>query len=353
MTLVPSPGSPADQGFTMPAEWAPHEATWLAWPRDPLTWVAGIEAAEQAFLAMVEALAPGERVEILVHDADQRERVEGLLAKRGIAGPRLHVVRHVDSWVRDYGPTFVIDEADGRLGAIDWTFDAWGGKYDALKADDRLGAWIAEAAGAERFRVDAVMEGGSIDVDGQGTLLTTEQCLLNDNRNPELTREEIERLLADHVGARTVLWLGKGIVGDDTDGHVDDIARFVATGKVVACSEEDPTSPNHEPLQANLDRLSTMTDARGRSLEVIELPMPAPVTWEGDPVPASYANFYIGEEAVLVPIYDDPSDTAALELLEDLLPERRVAPIPAQDLIVGMGACHCLTQQQPAAPTTG
>lgn len=348
MTASPSPGSPADQGFTMPAEWAPHEATWLAWPRDPLTWVAGIEAAEQAFLAMVQALSPGERVEILVHDQRQRDHVQARLTERAIDDARLHVVGHVDSWVRDYGPTFVIDDASQRLGAIDWTFDAWGGKYEALEADDRLGAWIAETAGARRFRVDAVMEGGSIDVDGQGTVLTTEQCLLNDNRNPALSQEDVERLLVDHLGVETVLWLGDGIVGDDTDGHVDDVARFVAPGTVVACVEEDPASPNHAPLQDNLDRLSTMTDARGRSLEVVELPMPRPVLWEGEPLPASYANFYLGDQAVLVPTFDDPADEEALELIGELFPEREARAIRATDLIVGMGACHCLTQQQPA-----
>lgn len=332
----------------MPAEWAPHEATWLAWPRDPLTWVAGIEAAEQAFLAMTQALVPGERVDLLVHDPPQRDHVQALLKERGIDGVHLHVAGHVDSWVRDYGPTFVIDDAGRQLGAVDWTFDAWGGKYEALEADDRLGAWIAEAADARRFRVDAVMEGGGIDVDGQGTVLTTEQCLLNDNRNPALSREAIERLLVDHLSVETVLWLGDGIVGDDTDGHVDDVARFVAPGTVVACVEPDQSSPNHAPLQDNLDRLSTMTDARGRPLEVVELPMPAPVLWEGEPLPASYANFYVGDQTVLVPTYDDPADGEAVELIGDLFQEREIQAIPATDLIVGMGACHCLTQQQPA-----
>lgn len=362
MTAEPRAGSPASRGLAMPPEWVEHAATWLAWPHDPLTWVAGIEPAEAAFLEMIEALVPGERVELVVRDQAQAKRVLEHLGARGIEGQvagarigaepgagtvRLHPMGHVDAWIRDYGPTFVRDPA-GTLAAIDWTFDAWGGKYETLAEDDRLAAPIAEVAGAEHVRVEAVMEGGSIDVDGRGTLLTTEQCLLNENRNPELSRDEIEQLLVDHLGIGTVLWLGQGIEGDDTDGHVDDVARFTEAGPVVLATEDDPADPNHAALSENLARLSTMTDARGRSIEVVELPMPEAVRFEGQRYPASYANFYVANEVVLLPVYDDPNDAVAAERLADLFPGRQIAPIDCRSLIVGMGACHCLTQQQPA-----
>lgn len=353
--------------YRMPAEWSPHEATWLAWPHDPQTWIAGIEPAEDAFLDMIEALAPGERVELLAHDEAQARTIEARLDDRGLdqlqAPPepedaarqtvpdrgvvRIHVAGHADCWVRDYGPTFVVDEETDRLAAIDWTFDAWGGKYETLAEDDRLGAFIAATAGAEHVRVDATMEGGSFDVDGEGRLLTTEQCLLHENRNPELSRAEIETLLAEHLGVQEVCWLGEGIVGDDTDGHVDDVARFAGPSTVLAAVEPDASDPNHEPLAENLRRLTAWAEAREDPVEIVELPMPDPVVFEGQRFPASYANLYIGNETVLVPVYDDPADAQALDHVRACFPKRSVAPIDAEPLIVGMGACHCLTQQVP------
>lgn len=342
-----TPESPAARGYRMPAEWEPHRATWLAWPRDPLTWINGVDRAENVFVAMVRALSAGEVVELLVHDEATRERVAERLAEEGIANTRLHVAGHVDSWVRDYGPTFLVNDTTGERLGVDWTFNAWGDKYETLKQDDRLGAFICEAAGVEHLRVDAVMEGGSIEVNGRGTVLTTEQCLLNANRNPSMDRAAIEQLLLDHLGATKVLWLADGIEGDDTDGHVDDLTRFVGPRTVVTAVEEDERSPNHAPLRENRKRLASMTDQDGRPLEVVELPMPAYEDDDEGALPASYANFLIGNEAVLLPVFDDANDARAQRILEELFPDRRVVPIVSNDLIVGMGSCHCLSQQEP------
>jgi agmatine deiminase len=230
----------------------------------------------------------------------------------------------------------------------DWRFNSWGGKYPPWDLDDAVPARIAEALGLPLRRLDLVLEGGSIDVNGLGTLLTTESCLLNPNRNPALSRREIERALAKHLGAENVLWLREGIAGDDTDGHVDDLARFVAPSTVVAAIEHDRADPNYEPLRANLEALERMRDQDGRPLEIVPLPMPRPLYFGGHRLPASYANFYIGNAAVLVPVFGDPMDDVACATLARLFPDRRIVPIPCADLVWGLGAVHCVTQQQPA-----
>ena len=332
----------------MPAEWEPQEAVWLAWPHDPLTWVAGIEAAEDAYISMVRALADVVRVDLLVTDARMEQRVAERLTDEAIAGVRLHVADHQDSWLRDTGPTFVHDLASHTLVGLDWRFNAWGNKYDTLLRDDRLAHVITEAAGVDRERIDVVLEGGAIEVNGVGTVLTTEQCLLNPNRNPELDRPAIEAILARTLGAPHVIWLGDGVEGDDTDGHIDDIARFVGPRTVVTAIEEDPSHPNHAPLAENAKRLAKATDQAGDPLEVIELPMPTTIEWEGQPVPSSYANFLISNGVVLLPVFDDPADARARRVLQRCLPKHRIVPIDARALVVGMGACHCLSQQQPA-----
>lgn len=341
--------TPASLGYRMPAEWEPQASTWLAWPHDPLTWVQGIDVAEEAYLAMLHALTPSQPVDLLVTDARMRDRVADRLQEEGIVNVRLHPADHADSWLRDTGPTFLTHRTSDALAAVNWRFNAWGGKYDTLLRDDRLGGVIAELAGARRFDVRAVMEGGSFEVNGAGTVLTTEQCLLNPNRNPSLDREALERLLCDHLGAEKVLWLGEGIAGDDTDGHVDDIARFVDPRTVVACVEPDASDPNHAPLAENLARLARMTDQDGRPLRVVELPMPSPVGDDEGRVPASYANFLVANEVVLLPTYDDPNDARARAILEKVFPGRRVVGVPSRPLIFGMGACHCLSQQQPVS----
>jgi len=252
-----------------------------------------------------------------------------------------------DAWIRDFGPIFVTRERR-ELAAVAWQYNAWGGKYPPWDRDDRVPHALAERLGIEAFVPGMVLEGGSIDVDGGGALLTTEGCLLNPNRNPQLTREEIEQRLCDFLGARRILWLGEGIVGDDTDGHIDDLARFVAPGVVVTVLAEDRSDENFARLSENYDRLRAMRDADDRPLRVITLPLPEPIMYEDTRLPASYANFYVGNAVVLVPVFGSPCDAAALSTLAALFPTRRVVGLPAVDLVWGLGAFHCVTQQQPA-----
>ncbi len=346
--LTPTPGSPAARGFRMPAEWEPHAATWLSWPHKEASWPGKLARIPAYWVEMVRALVPGEDVHILVNAAAPASEVQARLREAGVPLERVHLheVPTDDAWMRDHGPTFV---SDGRaLLLIDWTFNAWGGKYPPWDNDDRVPQALAAILGLPRVAPGIVLEGGSIDVDGAGTLLTTEQCLLNPNRNPQRTRAEIEQLLCDHLGVRRVLWLGDGIVGDDTDGHIDDVTRFVAPATVVTVVEPDPADPNHAPLQDNLRRLAALRDAHDRPLRVIPLPMPTPVVYEDQRLPASYANFYIGTAAVLVPVFGCANDAVALDTLRPLFPGRRVIGIDATDLVWGLGAFHCVTQQQPA-----
>jgi agmatine deiminase len=337
----------------MPAEWERHSATWLSWPHKEASWPGKLERIPPIFVEMVRALVAGEEVHILVNDSAPAEQVGGLLERAGIAarGVHLHEIPTDDAWVRDHGPTFITRSGahGGELAVVDWKYNAWGGKYPPWELDDCVPRAIAERLGVRAFSPGIVMEGGSIDVDGRGTLLTTEACLLNPNRNPQLRRADIEQYLCDYLGVRSVLWLGDGIVGDDTDGHVDDLTRFVAPGVVVTVLEDDPADENHALLRDNLRRLETMHDAAGNSLRIVTLPMPEPVLYEGTRLPASYANFYIGNAVVLAPVFGGQRDATALATLRSLFPDRRVVGINAVDLVWGLGAFHCLTQQQPAA----
>jgi agmatine deiminase len=357
---APEPGSeaPAAQGFRWPAEWEPHAATWLAWPHNPDTWPGPgqLAAVEDAFAAMAAALAPRETVCIAVPDARIAERAEQRLWADDVdpGRVRFHQIPTDDSWIRDSGPVFVVrgEGAARERALLDFRFNAWGGKYPPWTRDDAVPAQVAAILDLRRFPVAEVLEAGSVDGDGRGCVLTTEACLLNPNRNPDRglprTRDEAEALLARTLGARQVLWLGDGVVGDDTDGHVDDLARFVAPGTVVAAVEDDPADPNFEPLQENLRRLRGMRDAEGRPLRVVTLPMPPPVVADGVRCPASYANFYLANGVALVPTFGATSDRRALQVLAELLPGREVVGIPSRDLVVGLGAVHCLTQQEPA-----
>lgn len=341
--------APAELGYAMPAEWAPHQATWISWPHNPETWPGVLPQAEAAMVQAVTALAAGETVRINVLDADHEAHVRGLLGAVADSGAVVfHAIPTNDAWCRDHGAIFVRNET-GELAAVDCGFNAWGGKYPPWDRDDAVAAQMAAALGLPRFAGGLILEGGSIDVNGAGALLTTEQCLLNPNRNPELDRGQIEERLRLLFGVQQVLWLGDGIIGDDTDGHVDDITRFVAADTVVTVVEPDPADPNHAPLADNLERLRGMRLADGRPLRVIELPMPAPVELDGEPLPASYGNFYIGNEVVLLPVFDQPRDAQAVAVLQQCFPDRRIAPIRANELVVGLGAFHCLTQQVPAA----
>jgi agmatine deiminase len=336
----------------MPAEWHRHAATWLSWPKDPETWPDRVPQVEEIFLQMMAALAPGEIVHLLVDDAATEASVRERCAFAHAENIRFHRIATVDSWIRDYGPNFLIFGTHG-LAFNDWIFNAWGNKYEELKKDSAIPKRLEGAVNARRFEPGIVMEGGSIEVNGEGVVLTTEQCLLNPNRNPELSREEIEQYLKDYLGVGKVLWLGEGIVGDDTDGHIDDIARFVSPHTIVAAIEDDPADDNYEILRDNLRRLQEMTDLEGHSFEIVTLPMPGIVAGAStsarnlDRLPASYANFYIANNVVLAPLFGHANDSRAQRILQQVFPDRRVVGINCEPLVWGMGTIHCVTQQQP------
>ena len=337
----------------MPAEWAPHAATWLSWPHNRDSWPGVFAGVEPAMVEFVGALAQCEPVYINVRDAEHERHVRKLLAA-AVAPERLTLFRFPtnDAWARDHGAIFVTRPTlDAPLLAVDFDYNAWGNKYPLFDLDRQIGRLMAEALGVPRYaRPGIVLEGGSLEVNGEGALLTTEQCLLNPNRNPTLSRADLERLLRDSFGVDEILWLGEGIEGDDTDGHIDDLTRFVAPNTVVTVVEPNRADPNHAPLAANRRLLDTLT-VGGRPLEVVELPMPEPQYLGEQRLPASYANFYLANGAVLVPVFGCPADEAACGILRDCFPGRRVVPVDCRVLIAGLGALHCLTQQLPAVPT--
>jgi agmatine deiminase len=344
--------TPAELGFRMPAEWYPHYSTWLTWPKDPETWPDRVPQVERIYLEMIRALTPHEFVDLLVDDEQTEQLVRDRCSPAVSSRIRFHHLQTVDSWIRDYGPNFLI-HANGGGAFNDWTFNAWGNKYEELKKDDRIPQLLEPFLKLRRFSPGIVMEGGSIEVNGAGCVLTSEQCLLNPNRNPELSPHEIEQYLKDYLGVTKVLWLGEGIVGDDTDGHIDDLARFVAADVIVCAVEEDPADANHEILQDNLARLKSMSGATGQPFEIVTLPMPGIVGGSSTPnrdlerLPASYANFYIANTVVLAPVFDHPNDERAVDTLQKLFPTRRIVPINCEALVWGMGTIHCVTQQQP------
>jgi agmatine deiminase len=354
--------TPAERGFRMPAEWEPHAATWIAWPHQRGDWPGKFAVIPWVYVEIVRHLHAAERVRILVQSAAARRQAERKLRRAGIDLGRVdfHEFRTDRGWTRDSGPIGVVRDRDGEreVALTRWRFTAWA-KYPDWKSDCEVPAFVGKMLGLPVFdvvlpdgpsRQHVVLEGGSIDVNGQGCLLTTEECLLGpvQERNPGLTRPDYERLFADYFGVRKVLWLGQGIAGDDTHGHVDDLARFVGPRTVVTVVEDDPTDVNYAPLQENLERLRGMSDQDGRRLEVVPLPLPRPLSFDGQRLPASYANFYIANDRVLVPTFNDPSDRRALGILAELFPGRAVLGIHALDLVWGLGTLHCLTQQEPA-----
>jgi len=344
---------PRELGYRMPAEWEPHAGTWLAWPHKEESWPGNFGPIPTVWVEIVRALEPSEHVNIAVNDSAAAATVRERIAAAGISTRTvsLHVIPTNDAWIRDHGPTFVTRRMANQteLAAVKWRYNAWGGKYPPWDLDDTVAEQIAAHVGAPVYRPGIILEGGSIDVNGKGTLLTTEACLLNPNRNPHLTQAQIEQHLRDYLGVSHILWLGDGIVGDDTDGHIDDLARFVDASTVVTVLESDPGDENFERLQANYDRLRRMTDQDRRPLRVVTLPMPRPVVYDEQRLPASYANFYIANAAVLVPTFNDPNDATALQTLRALFPQRRVVGIHATEMVWGLGAVHCVTQQQPLA----
>ena len=358
----PRHASPTRLGFRMPAEWEPHRATWLVWPHNRADWEVKTAAVEWCYGDIVRHLIDGERVAILVQNDAVERRARRALERCGVPSARVDMYRIPTnrSWIRDSGPLFVLRTTPAgqrEVAMTDWRFNGWA-KYRAWQRDDAVPARMAGRLKMRRFAVQVrrsgryqamVLEGGSIDVNGRGLLLTTEACLLSrvQARNPGLTRETIEQALEAALGVRRVLWLESGIAGDDTHGHVDDVARFVSPGTVAIAVESNSADPNYAPLRANRARLKQMRNLRGRPLRVVPIPMPRPVYFDGDRLPASYLNFYIGNRRVLVPTFNDPNDRVALGRLATLFPTREVVGIHAGDLILGLGTLHCMTQQEP------
>ncbi len=330
-------------GFAQPAEWEPHAACWVAWPSAGDLWLENIAPARQAWVAMARAIGEGERLEVLVPD-DAQER----LAKDALRGidARFHRVPFGDIWMRDIAPIFVRD-ASGNVATARFGFNGWGGKY-VLEHDDEVAARVAKIAGLREFDATWILEGGSIDVDGEGACLTTRQCLLNPNRNPSMDARAIEAGLRDALGITTTIWLGDGLQNDHTDGHVDNIARFVAPGVALCMEARGDDDPNREALEAIARDLANAKDARGRKLEVVRVPSPGRVVDDdGRIVPASFANFYIGNRVVVVPTYGTKWDDEAVEKIGALFPGRRAVGVNARAILTGGGAFHCITQQQP------
>lgn len=334
--------------FLMPAEWEPHKATWISWPKDPDTFPPGyIEQVEEIYVKMIEELKNSEIVKILVNDEATEEKITSML--HDTKNVEFHKIKSVDVWMRDYGPIFVVNKKEKKIAATKWIFNAWGNKYEELKKDNVAGMEAAKTTGYPIAETGIVMEGGSIDGNGLGTCITTEQCLINKNRNPNMTKKEIEEALGKHLGFTNFIWLGEGIEGDDTDGHVDDIIRFVNKNTVITMVENDKNDANHKPLQKNFELLKQAKDQDGKHLNVIPIQMPKRIDCPERRLPASYANFYIGNACVLVPTFDDKNnDEKALSILGKLFPTRKIVGIPCTALVYGYGGIHCVTQQEPS-----
>jgi agmatine deiminase len=352
--------TPKELGFHMPAEWETHEATWIAWPHNRTDWPGKLATIHWAYGEIVRKIAPGEVVRILVNSKEHELLARRILGRVGVNLSRVEFFRFQTnrSWTRDYGPIFLLRSAERpELAIARFRFNAWA-RYEDWKKDDAIPELIAKKLGYRVFPVrfkkqDVVLEGGSIDVNGRGTVMTTEECLLDpttQTRNPGLNREETEKVLCDYLGVNNVLWLGKGIAGDDTHGHIDDICRFVGPDTVVLCREENPKDANYKPLEENRERLEGMRLQGGHKINVVYLPMPGPLYLDGQRLPASYANFYISNSAVLVPTFNDRKDRIALGILGELFSDRPVLGIHAVDLVWGLGTLHCLTREQPKLP---
>jgi agmatine deiminase len=357
--------TPAADGYRMPGEFEPHGGCWMAWPERPDNWRLGAKPAQEAYAAVAEAINVSEPLTMAVSDA-QFEHC------RSVLSPSIRVVEIAtdDAWMRDIGPTFLLDGGGGRRG-VDWRFNAWGGLdgglYFPWDRDDRAAAKVLEIERADRYRAPIVLEGGAIHVDGEGTVMATEECLLNPNRNPELSREQIEQALFEHLGAEKMIWLGRGVYNDETDGHVDNLACFARPGVVLLTYAEDESDPQHAISRDALERLRTATDARGRSLEVVLLPSPGPIAISereaggvdavagtlprraGDRLAASYVNFYPATTRIVMPLLDERFDDAAAALLGDCFPDREIVGVPAREILLGGGNIHCITQQVPGS----
>src|SRR3989338_1053817 len=336
---------PKNLGYRMPAEWEKHEATWLVWPKDPDTYPKGIiEPVEETYIKIISILAKGEKINLLVDNKETESKILSMLPSK--ENVFIHHIKSADVWVRDYGPIFI--KKNNEVAATKWVFNSWGNKYRELLMDNETGMQIAELAKKKIFEPGIVLESGSIETNGLGTCITTEQCLLNNNRNPKLSKEEIESYLKGYLGFEKIIWLKEGIEGDDTDGHVDDIARFVNRNTVVCMAEENQNDENYKNLEENFDILKKAHDQDGKKINVIPIPMPRKIEIPERRLAASYANFYIGNAVVLVPAFNDKNDEKAISIIGKFFPGKEVIGIDCRDLVNGYGGIHCITQQQPS-----
>jgi agmatine deiminase len=343
--------TPQSQGYFFPAEFAPHDATWLSWPHKEASWPGKIETIFPVYAEFIKRVAEGERVKINVANEAMKQKALGHLEQAGADLKQIDFFFHPtnDAWCRDHGPAFLINpKASVKKMIVDWGYNAWGGKYPPFDLDDVIPTHIAKHYNIPVVHPGIVMEGGSVEFNGKGTVLTTTSCLLNPNRNPHLNQEQIEGFLRNYYGVTNILWLGDGIVGDDTDGHIDDLTRFVNEDTVVTVVEHDRADENYTPLKENLEKLHQLRLEDGRAMKVVELPMPAKIVYEDMRLPASYANFYISNKYVVVPTFRDRNDDKALTILQSCFPERKVIGLDSVDIIWGLGSFHCLSQQEPS-----
>ena len=342
--------TPKQLGFHFPAEFEKHDATWLSWPHKEASWPGKIDSIYPAYSFFVKLLALSEKVKINVSDEVMKAQAMIHLTDAGVntSNIQFHLNPTNDAWCRDHGPAYLINRKEKKKAIIDWGYNAWGEKYPPYDLDDVVPTLIGKDQKLQVFNPGIVMEGGAVDFNGQGTILTTTSCLLNKNRNPQLNQKQIEEYLTEYYGAEQILWLGDGIVGDDTDGHIDDITRFVNSDTIVTVVEENKSDENYQPLQENLKALKKMKLLNGKAINVIELPMPSPIVYEGQRLPASYGNFYVCNRFVIVPTFRDPNDHRALEILQSAFPTHEIAGVDSVDIIWGLGSFHCLSQQEPA-----
>jgi agmatine deiminase len=339
--------TPSQCDYRWPAEWERHAATWIAWPHNHDTWPGHFAGVPEVFTELIRTVSHFEPVHVLA--GGQRVMEQAQLMVGDLPQVTLHDIATNDAWVRDYGPIFLSHRHHAQIAAVNWQFDSWGGKYPPWDLDNAAAAKIAKTVGCSTFEGPAVLEGGAVDGNGQGTIMTTDTCLLDSRRNATINRRNMQRILAEYLGAKQVIWLpGGSIAGDDTDGHVDQLARFVAPEHVVLAFEENDQDENYAPLAENLTRLATFQQENWPDLQISRLPMPEPIYFEQQRAPASYCNFYIVNGGVIVPQFGDDADQQAVEVLSQVFPNRQIVGLPARQLVWGLGAFHCLTQQQPA-----
>jgi agmatine deiminase len=342
--------TPKELGYFFPAEFAPHEATWLSWPHKEASWPGKIQAIYPFYAEFVKELTRGETVNINVNDEATKNLASETLSKAGVDPASVNFFYHPtnDAWCRDHGPAFLINPArEQKKVIVDWDYNAWGNKYPPYDLDDVIPTLIGRHFNIPVYQPGIVMEGGSVEFNGAGTVLTSKACLLNPNRNPHLNQQQIERYLCDYYGIDQVLWVDEGIVGDDTDGHIDDTVRFVNENTVLTVIEDDSNDENFQLLKHNLAQLKQMRLINGQQLNIIELPMPDKLEYEGQRLPCSYANFYISNKSVIVPLFKCKNDDKALQIIQHCFPDRAVTGIDSREIIWGLGSFHCLSQQEP------